>query len=287
LLVKGHLVGAITLSAAPHRKYTSSDLELAEGLARRAALSIENARLYRRAQEALHARDEFLSIAAHEIRGPINSIHMAVQSIRQATVSPEALPRLFEIVERQDRRLSQFVDELLDLGRIRAGRLWLEYEEVNLGDVVNDVAARLGPDLARSGSTLTITAPGEVVGQWDRSRLDQVACNLLSNAIKFGLGKPIEITIGARGGFASLSIKDHGMGIEPEIRDHIFNPFERGVSVRHYGGLGLGLHIVKTIVEALGGTVSVTSEPGAGSTFVVELPQVRVGDKRDAHPDRR
>jgi CheY-like chemotaxis protein len=165
---------------------------------------------------------------------------MAVQSIRQAKVSPEALPRLFEIVERQDRRLAQFVDEFLDLGRIRAGRLWLEYEEVNLGDVLHDVAARLGPELARSGSSLTLTAQGAVVGQWDRSRLDQVVSNLLSNAIKFGLGKPIEITLGTRGDTAVLSVTDHGMGIEPQIREHIFHPFERGVSVRHYGGLGAG-----------------------------------------------
>jgi PAS domain S-box-containing protein len=285
LLMKGRLVGAITLSAAPHSKYTSSDLEVAEELARRAALAIDNARLYRRAQEALRARDEFLSIAAHEIRGPINSIHLAVQSVRQAKVPPEALPKLFEIVERQDRRLSQFADEILDFGRIRAGQLQLEYEDVNLGEVVRDVAARLGPEIARSGSSLTVTVPGQVVGQWDRSRLDQVVSNLLSNAIKFGFGKPIEIVIGAREGRAFLIVRDHGMGIEPEDRKRIFQPFERGVSVRHYGGLGLGLHIVKTIVNALGGSVNVTSEPGGGSTFRVELPQARVGAERDAHLD--
>jgi len=282
LLMKGHLLGAITLSAAPHRKYTSSDLELAEELARRAALAIDNARLYCKAQEALGARDEFLTIAAHEIRGPLNSIHLSVQSIRQGKTPPEALPRLLEIIERQDRRLSRFVDELLDLGRIRAGRLWLEYEEVDLVDVIRDVATRFGPELARSGSSLTVTAPGQLVGHWDRSRLDQVISNLLSNAIKFGLGTPIEITIGTRGERAVLCVKDHGMGIEPEIRGRLFKPFERGVSVRHHGGLGLGLHIVKTIVEALGGSVSLTSEPGSGSTFMVELPMAGVEAEPDA-----
>jgi len=284
--MKGHLVGAITLSAAPHRKYTSADLEFAEELARRAALAIDNARLYRQAQEALRARDEFLAIAAHEIRGPINSIHLTVQSILQAKIPPDALPRLLEIIERQDRRLSQFVDELLEFVRIGAGRLRLEYEEVNLGDVIRDVATRSGPELARSGSSLTVTAPGQLVGQWDRSRLDQVIFNLLSNAIKFGLGNPIEITIGTRGERAVLFVTDHGMGIEPEIRDRIFKPFERGVSARHHGGLGLGLHIVKTIVEALGGSVSLTSEPGSGSTFMVELPMARVGAEPGADLDR-
>jgi signal transduction histidine kinase len=285
LLMKGHLVGAITLAAARNRRYTPKDRELAEELARRASLAIDNARLYRRAQEALRARDEFLSIAAHEIRGPIHSIHLALQSIRQGKLPAHTLPRLFEVVERQDRRLSHFVDELLDLGRIRAARLQLDYQDVNLVEVVRDVAARLGPDLARSGSSLAITAHAQVVGQWDKSRVDQVAANLLSNAIKFGLGKPIEIAIDTRDGCACLVVRDHGMGIDAELAARIFKPFERGVSARHYGGLGLGLHIVKTIVDALGGSVTVKSQPGSGAAFVVELPQARLGMERDEHPD--
>jgi PAS domain S-box-containing protein len=285
LLMKGHLVGAITFAASRHRKYTPRDRELAEELARRASLAIDNARLYRRAREALSARDEFLSIAAHEIRGPIHSIHLAIQSIREGKLPAQALPKLFEVVERQDRRLSHFVDELLDLGRIRAARFHLEYEDVNLVEVVHDVAARLGPDLARSGSSLAITARGQIVGQWDKSRVDQVAFNLLSNAIKFGLGKPIEILVDAHDGRGIVVVRDNGMGIDPELRSRLFKPFERGLSARHYGGLGLGLHIVKSIVDALGGSVTIESEPGSGSMFVVELPQARAGAEEDAHPN--
>ncbi len=182
---------------------------------------------------------------------------------------------MFEIVEREDRRLARFVEELLDLGRIRTGSLPFTFEEVDLGEVVRDASARLGAELARSGSSLSIATEGRPVGTWDRFRLEQVVTNLLSNAIKFGLGRPIEIAASAREGRARLVVRDQGIGIPPAAQERIFQPFERAVSVRHYGGLGLGLHIVRTIVTALGGTITLESAPGAGSTFTVELPQSR------------
>jgi signal transduction histidine kinase len=195
--------------------------------------------------------------------------------MRQDNLSRETTARLFDVIERQDRRLAQFVDELLDLGRIRAGRLQLDYQEVNLGDVVREVAARFGAELARSGSSLAVTVQGQITGEWDKSRVDQVISNLLSNAVKFGLGKPIEIAVNARRGRARITVTDHGMGMTAELQARVFKPFERGVSTRHYGGLGLGLHIVKTIVGALGGSVTIESAPNMGTTFVVELPESR------------
>lgn len=283
LLIKGRLTGAFTLRGARDRAYGASDLALVEELGRRAALAIDNARLYRQADEALRARDEFLAIAAHEIRGPITSIHLAIQALLQKKLPPEALSRTLELVEREDRRLSHFVDELLDLSRMRAGRLQLQLEDVDFAEVVQDVVKRLGDDLAASGSSLTLTARPDVIGQWDRFRMAQLVTNLLSNAIKFGLGKPIELSVTSLDGRARLTVRDHGIGIDAAARDRIFQPFERNVSVRNYGGLGLGLHIVKTTVEALGGAVRVESEPGAGSTFVVELP-LRLHEATDAHP---
>jgi signal transduction histidine kinase len=282
LLMKGHLLGAITICAPPHRKYSATDREMAEQLSQRAALAIENARLYRGAREALEARDEFLSIAAHEIRGPVHAIRLSIQSMRklQAATRPPQL----ELVERQSRRLSQFVDELLHIGQIRAGQLHLDYEEVNLGDVIRDVSVEVGPDLTRSGSSLTVTARGPVVGRWDKSRVVEVVSNLLANAIKFGLGKPIEVIAGTEEGQAILIVKDHGIGIQRDVQSRLFKPFERGVSARHYGGLGLGLHIVKTIVEALRGSISMESQPGAGSTFSVRLPQVPLEGGVEAQP---
>src|SRR5262249_11405404 len=163
---------------------------LAEELARRAALSVQNARLYRGAQEALRARDEFLSIAAHEIRGPLTAMRLAVEMIQDGTPR-DVLAKALDVIRREDRRLASFVDELLDLGRIRAGQLSFTFEEVDFNEVVQEATSRLHTELTRSGSPLSISTKGYTVGWWDRFRLSQVVTNLLTNAIKFGLGKPI------------------------------------------------------------------------------------------------
>jgi PAS domain S-box-containing protein len=274
LVIKDTVVGALTFVSARTRRYTSEDLELAEELASRAALSVENANLYRGAQQALQARDEFLSIAAHEIRGPITSIHIAVQGLGKGKAPGQAMPKLLDIIEREDRRLGRFVDELLDLGSIRTGRVHLAFEDVDLGNVVREVSSRLGAELARTGSSLSITSEGHPVGQWDRFRMEQVVANLLWNAMKFGLGKPISVNVSEQEGTTTLVVKDQGIGIPPDMLERIFKPFERAESARHYGGLGLGLFIVNTIVNSLGGSVRVESERNLGSTFTVELPKV-------------
>ena len=205
--------------------------------------------------------------------------------MRKGKVRPENAPKLYESVERESRRLAQFVDELLDLGKIREGRLAFHFENVSLGEVVREVATRLDPELIRSGSSLALVTEENVVGKWDKFRIDQIVHNLLSNAIKFGLGKPIEVTLGVRDGHALLVVRDSGLGIERDAIPRLFKPFERAVSQRHYGGLGLGLHITRTIVEAMGGSVNVESQPGKGSVFTVELPAEEApSDDSPAHP---
>jgi signal transduction histidine kinase len=273
LLVKGQRVGVMSFTATGARKLGAKEQEVAEELARRTALSVENAHLYRGAQEALDARDELLSIAAHEIRGPITSMHLAVQSLRRGMLGEHATPRVLDVIEREDRRLSRFVDELLDLGRARAGNLDLKLEEVDLRAIVETVVARHTTEIAKSCSTVRIIGDERCIGQWDGFRLDEVVTNLLSNALKFGQGKPIEISIVGRADDVVLSVVDHGIGIPMAERERIWKPFERAVSARHYGGLGLGLYIVRTIVEGLGGRVTVTGEPNAGTTFNVFLPR--------------
>ncbi|HZU95416.1 MAG TPA: ATP-binding protein [Planctomycetota bacterium] len=282
LRIDGRTVGAMTFATA-ERRYARADFEVAEELARRASLAVDNAGLYRQAQEALRARDEFLSLAAHEIRGPITSIHLGVQALLQRRIPPEGLGSTLELIQREDHKLTRFVDELVLVGAIRAGRLRYELEDVDLAEIVARVSRRLACELELSGSTLTVSAPARVVGRWDGARLEQVVMNLLSNAIKFGGGKPIEVALSTREGRARLMVRDRGIGIDPKARENLFEPFARAVSARHYGGLGLGLHIVKAIVDALGGSVAVESEVQKGSTFVVELPEQRVAALANPH----
>jgi signal transduction histidine kinase len=168
------------------------------------------------------------------------------------------------------------VKELLDVSTIQAGKLALHLEAVDLVALAQEVAERFEEELAQARSPLRWRLEGPVVGTWDRDRLDQVVTNLLMNAMKFGAGKPIEVCITARHGKARLVVADQGIGIVPDRLPHIFSRFERGVSVRSYGGLGLGLYIAHQIVEAHGGSIGVESTPGRGSIFTVEFPCQRL-----------
>jgi predicted ATPase/signal transduction histidine kinase len=268
-------LGAITLvSSDAGRRYGPRDLALAEELARRAALAIDNARLYREAREAIRLRDEFLSIASHELNTPIASLKLLTQGIEQGSIEPSG-PRMkntMRIISRQTKRLADLVSDLLDVARIHQRSLELHRAPVDLAALVAEVAGRFRADLERAGCTLTVAGQPALVGAWDRARLDQVVTNLLGNALKFGAGAGIEITVRTTDGRARLRVRDHGIGIPSDRLPYIFGRFERAVSAAHYGGLGLGLYIVNEIVIAHGGTVTVESEPGAGAAFTVELP---------------
>jgi signal transduction histidine kinase len=267
----GRVVGYLSVVGPPGRLYTEREIEVFEELGRRCAIALENARLYRCAQADVRAREEFLAVAAHEIRGPISAIRLAVEALRYEVAESATL---IDIIDREEHRLASLVDELLDLGRVQSGNLQLDLEPVDLAALVREVAARMKPDLARSGSVLTISGAQTVIGQWDPLRLDQVVKNLLSNANKFGLGKPIEIELRSTTQRAVLTITDHGIGIPGDRLSAVFKPFERAVPARHYGGLGLGLHIVRSIIAGLGGTIDVHSQVGEGTSFVIELPRM-------------
>jgi signal transduction histidine kinase len=198
--------------------------------------------------------------------------------IAQRDGGPGGAPRLLAKVEKIDSqaaRLHRLIDDLLDVSRIAAGRLELHVETVDLAQIVREVGLRFSEEAARTGSALNVHAPTQVVGRWDRNRLDQVVTNLVSNAIKYGDCKPIDVSVAGEDNNATVTIRDRGLGIAPGDHERIFGRFERAASSRHYGGIGLGLWIVKQIVDALGGTITVESRPGDGSTFTVVLPRDR------------
>jgi signal transduction histidine kinase len=197
-----------------------------------------------------------------------------------AAFDPSSSARLRDslaVAVRQSRRLGVLVGRLLDVSVLAAGRFKLNREELDLCELVRGAVEELRDRLRQSGSTLTIDASPSVIGWWDRVRLAQVLTNLLDNAVKFGLGNPIKIRIEATASRAKLVVQDHGIGLSAEAKSRLFGKFERAVSHRHYGGLGLGLYLSRQIVEAHGGTISVESIPNAGTTFVVELPRSAVG----------
>jgi len=252
----------------------------------------EKARLYRQAQAEVRERDEFLSIASHELRTPVTALQLQLQLLRKvAQRSREEVPRAvaerLEALERQTRRVSLLVSELLDLSRLRLGRLDLRREETDLAEMARDVVAPFQEDAqAARGSRVLLEASGPALGKFDRVRLEQVLTNLLANAVKFGEGKPISVRVEAVDGVVRLAVADQGIGVAPEDRERIFGRFERAVSARHFGGLGLGLFIARQIVEAHGGTIRLEGAEASGSTFTVELPReppaVVAGESRAA-----
>jgi signal transduction histidine kinase len=239
---------------------------------------IDNARLYQQMEQAVRVRDDFLGIAGHELKTPLTALQLTLQGLARLSSSAEsdagAPSRRLGACLRQVDRLGNLINELLDVSRITAGRLALQPEEVDLPALVREVTGRMGEELGRARCPIELRLPEELLGRWDRARLDQVVVNLLSNACKYGKGQPIEVTLtlvnDGRG--ARLTVRDEGIGIARADQARIFDRFERAVSERNYGGLGLGLWIVRQIVEGHGGAVRVESAEGKGATFVVELP---------------
>lgn len=279
LVAQQHILGVITfVLTGPGRRYNTDDLALAEDLTRRASLAVHNARLYAEAQQALHVRDQFLSIAAHELRTPMTSILATTQLLlRQARRAEHADPkevRRLHILADQTRRLNQLVLSLLDLSRLEAGQLTIERGPVDLAGLTRRVVEEMS--LALDRHTIRChCVEAAILVDGDELRLDQVLQNLLQNAIKYSPdGGTVEITVRREGAQAVVTITDQGIGIPPEAVPQLFSRFYRAENVgsRQISGMGLGLYVVREIISLHGGTIEVTSQEGAGSTFTLRLP---------------
>jgi signal transduction histidine kinase len=241
----------------------------------RARQSVEQ--LAKDLQAAVVTRDEFLSIASHELRTPITALMLEAQMLARrlgrGEASPERTEKFVAGTQRQLARLTRLVDDMLDISRIARGSLQVNPEPVDLSALAADVGARFQDQLAAAGCTLSVDAPAPVAGTWDRYRLEQVVVNLITNAIKYAPGAPFALAVRrASPGLAELRATDGGPGVAPENQERIFHRFERVSSTARSSGLGLGLYICREIVEAHGGTIRMESAPGKGSTFIVSLP---------------
>ncbi len=232
-------------------------------------------RARRREEEAVRVRDEFLAIASHELRTPLTPLRLQLQAtirqLRRGEIGMKDVEAQLEAAVRQTKRIATLVNDLLEVSRISMGRLTLHPETMDLAEAAREVLERHEPEARNVGCALSLRAES-AVGTWDKLRIDEVLANLLTNAIKYGAGQPVEVAVERADVTARLTVRDHGIGIPREDQERIFDRFERAVSVRSYGGMGLGLYVVRQIVVAHGGSIRVQSAPGQGSTFTVELP---------------
>jgi PAS domain S-box-containing protein len=288
LRTRREMLGAIVIAANdPDRVMTDEKLPLAEVLAERAALAIENAKLYtdqvearRKVEDLSRLKDEFLSIASHELRTPVTSIkgytQLAKTLIRENDLATSE--EYLDIALDQIDRMSRLILELLDVSRIETGRLQIRRESIAWPNFVRDVVHR--HHTAFSDRHFKVDVDGdERVVNGDRDRLEQVLGNLLENAVKYSPeGSDISVDVDDRGDHVVTAVSDRGMGIPADELGQVFERFHRGrhVSSTNYGGLGLGLYITKQIVERHGGQIWVESHEGQGTTFYFSLPATPV-----------
>lgn len=278
LPARGRILGTITLLSSQPGRYHTNDRLMAEDLGHRAALAIDNARLYQEAQAAIEIRNQFLSIASHELKTPLTTLLGHTQGLQRRLMREDLLSerdqRALSVIEQQALRLTKQIDTLLDLSRIELGQFNLEQAEVDLAALSRRIVAELEPTLERHALQATIPEAALLI-LGDATRMEQVIQNLLQNAIKYSPnGGAVNIAVERQGNIAVLTVSDQGVGIPETARPYLFQRFYRAsnVSGRNISGMGIGLYLVNLIVTLHHGAVEYSSAENQGSTFIVRLP---------------
>lgn len=230
-------------------------------------------------EHSLKMRDEFMSMVAHEMRTPLNTLFLEVQ-LRQTQLkknnleafSPDQLDKMLQRSDRQLRSIIRLIEDMLDVSRIKNGKLSIKPVATNLSELVARVVADLTPCAKESGAVILAQTEPVVSGVWDAFRIEQIITNLLTNAIRYGRGKPIQVRVTATAQEASVEVEDQGLGIAPEDQARIFDPFERAANTHVKCGLGLGLYISRQLAEAHHGVLQLNSRKEQGSTFTLKIP---------------
>jgi len=247
-------------------------VKITRDLTEQRKLAEERLRLVQ-AREAIRLRDEFMSIASHELKTPLTALQLQLSNVRgQASEAGGDLARKVDRAMRVGDRLVQLVEALLDVSRIASGKLKLNVESFDLVEAVREIVERLRDSAANAGCNLSLQTDGAIEGRWDRLRVEQVVTNLISNATKYAAGQPVDVSVTRKGDAAVLEVRDRGAGIQEAELSRIFERFERATSTRNYGGLGLGLYVARQIAEAHGGTIAARNIPDGGAAFTVNLP---------------
>jgi signal transduction histidine kinase len=282
LLLDGRLLGALGFCFPCSRDFDEDDIAFLQTLADQCALAVERAESQERLREAARRKDQFLAMLAHELRNPLAPIRSAVEVLAQLDLPDPRAARMRDIIDRQSTQMSRLVDDLLDVSRVAQGRLLLRKSPLDLVELVRATAGDHRATLEADGLTLEIALPtGPVRVLADATRLSQAVANLLHNSRKFtDGGGTVAVSLAVEAdGHAEICVRDSGIGLEPAMLSRVFEPFtqaDHGLT-RSQGGLGLGLALVKGLIELHEGTVSAASDGlGRGSRFTLRLPVTRL-----------
>jgi PAS domain S-box-containing protein len=270
---------AVSLSVSPVKDAGGRVVgaaKIARDISARKTAEAERERLLLEAQQGMRLRDVFLSVAGHELRTPLNALKLQLYMLQRSLAGSKHVGQVSKAQHEVD-RLAALTSRLLDVARIAAGGFTPELASVDLVHLVANVVGRMQTDASLVNSRIEMSAPSSLAGDWDGTALDQVITNLLANAVKFGRGRPIGVTVEQHEGLAKVTVKDQGVGVAVADRERIFQQFERGVSDRSFGGLGLGLWIARQIVLAHGGRIGLTDWDGPGAEFFFEVPVQKEG----------